>query len=102
LNISRLHPSASVRCNNAPLIGECAAKRGRSATEGGDDRTGAKSAIRSQQWVHTNIPHRHASGGGRDQGCALSSMTCRPKWDDIHAGDSLTGNDAPFIGERAV
>jgi hypothetical protein len=42
---SNTHPSAAfVADNNAPLIDERAATRGRSATEGGDERVGAKKA----------------------------------------------------------
>ena len=42
MNVSRPHPSAFVAANDAPLIDERAATRGRSATEGGDERAGAK------------------------------------------------------------
>jgi hypothetical protein len=41
-SVSRPHASAFVAGNDAPLVGERAATRGRSATEGGDERGGVK------------------------------------------------------------
>ena|ERR1700733_1092728 len=41
---ARPHPSAFVAAHDAPLIGERAAKRVRSATEGGDEYAGARRA----------------------------------------------------------
>jgi hypothetical protein len=40
MSISRPHPAASVAGNDAPLVDERAATRGRSATEGGDEHAG--------------------------------------------------------------
>ena len=46
------HASAFVAHHRAPLIGERAATRGRSATEGGDEHAGAKEAlsVRAPAW----------------------------------------------------
>ena len=43
MSMPRPHESASVAGHDAPLIGERAAARGPSATEGGDEHTGVKS-----------------------------------------------------------
>jgi hypothetical protein len=45
LSVSRPHPSAFVAHHDAPLIGERAATRGRSATGGGDERAGVRRAL---------------------------------------------------------
>jgi len=52
------------RGNDAPLIGERAATRRRSATEGGDEHAGAKSAlIRSSSRIANGIKRREPVGG---------------------------------------
>jgi len=80
------------RHHDAPLIGERAATRGRSATEGGDEPAGETLRV-----IPPNVPYRKARGERRDQGRARSSMTCGATWDDVHAGASVAGNDAPPI-----
>jgi hypothetical protein len=45
MSVSRPHPPAFVAGNCAPLTGERAATRGRSATESGDERAGVKKAL---------------------------------------------------------
>jgi hypothetical protein len=42
LSVSPPHSAAFVAGHDAPLIGERAARRGRRATEGGDERGGLK------------------------------------------------------------
>jgi hypothetical protein len=69
------HPAASIAGHDAPPIGERAATRGRSATEGGDERAGAKSAIRSQQCAPCRRSKPQPPRRTTDYGRARSSMT---------------------------
>jgi hypothetical protein len=62
-------------------------RRGRIATEGGDERAGVKSRPRTQT-------HRNARGARRGQGRARSSMTL--------SAASFAAHDAWLIGEPAV
>src|ERR1700691_1313809 len=95
------------RCNDAPLIGERAASRGRSATEGAMSTPVRRAAIRSNSSLayagpsppsQTGTPPRMTRPGTR----ARSSMTYRPTWDDVHAAALVVGNDTPLIGEQAA
>jgi hypothetical protein len=81
MSVWRPHAAAFVAAHDAPLIGERAATRGRSATEGGDAHADAKSALLS--WG-SSLANAH--GERRDQGRARSSIT--------HSAAFVAGNDA--------
>jgi hypothetical protein len=83
---SSVYSAASVAGHDTPLIAERAA---RAATEGGDERTGARRDQFQRQFAN-------ARGERRDQG-ARSSRADRRMWDGMRAG-----GDAPLIDERAA
>ena len=48
------------------------------------------------------LHRRHTMRRPIDERAHARSMTCGTTWDDVHAGASVAGNDAPRIGERAA
>jgi hypothetical protein len=82
MSVSRRTQPPSVAGHDAPLIGERAETRGRSATK-----------------VAMSAP----AANDHDQGRARSSMTSRPmSIAPAHTAAPVTVNDAPLIGERAA
>ena len=80
--------------NDAPLIAERAAARGRVAPEGGDEAlkialSGRAPALRTV--TRANVSQRSARGSQRDPGHATA-----------HPSAFVAGNDAPLIAERAA
>jgi hypothetical protein len=76
---------SSVAGNDAPLVGERAATRGRSATEGGDE------PVRCERRHPLALQFASARGERRDQGRAHSS---------VRSAVHFAHHDAPFVGER--
>jgi hypothetical protein len=80
----RPHVAAFVAGNDAPLIDDRAATRGRIAIEDGDEH-----ALPQPPMPNTGTPR----GEGRDQDAR--------RW-STHSSASIAANDAPLIGERAA
>ena len=75
MNLSRPHTLAFVARHDAPLIGERAARRGRCATVGGDERAGVKSASS----VRAPASQTGSDGGNRDAfgGCSTDGSASK-------------------------
>jgi hypothetical protein len=101
----RPHPSPG---HDAPLIGERAATRGRSAMERGDERAGVKRVIRSCFSLANG-----SDGGNRDPMAATRPPKRVGQTDDAEPATRLSSpvfcaapspahHDAPLIAERAA
>jgi hypothetical protein len=102
VRVSRPHSAAHVAANDAPLIDERAATRGRGATECGDGHAGAKRALS----VRTAPSRTGSNGGQRESFVWQSAEPHCPRRPDEHFASALArplaGSDAPLIGERAA
>jgi len=89
MSISRPHATAFVARNDASPIGEGAATRGRRATEGGDERAGARRALSVRDPTLQRLAQPH----------------CPNDWINLsrpHPPAVVARHDAPLIGERAA
>jgi hypothetical protein len=91
------HPSAVAR-HDAPFIGERAAARGRSATEGDDAQAGAKRALRASSgqasWIDTPLISQRAATCGR------SATECGDEHGDVNNALSVELQRQPREPDR--
>ena len=105
MSVSRPHSPAFVAGHDAPLIGERAATRGRSAMEGGDEHAGAKSAIRSRSSLANRIERREprrVGGHSIAEDAVSTEPRCRGDISRPHPIAFVAAAAAPLIGERAA
>jgi len=108
MRVSRRHSPAFVAGNDAPLIGERPATRGRSATEGGDARAGLKMRYPSSSSSRPTEARWHIRLVVA-AGCTSNASTATPAASDATRGTLarypsavVAGHDAPLIDERAA
>jgi hypothetical protein len=109
MRVSRRHSPAFVAGNDAPLIGERPATRGRSATEGGDARAGLKMRYPSSSSSRPTEARWHI----RLVVAAVAPPTLQPQRPRRatrpgartlarYPSAVVAGHDAPLIDERAA
>jgi hypothetical protein len=112
-----VHRSACVAGNDVPLIGERAATRGRSATEGGDEHAGMRRTLSLRasapgDWIGTTgtstcwrVPERFETPARPNDATRDAHGPRRPQRPsglNTFASAFVAGHDAPRIGERAA